>query len=60
MQVRWMMIGVIALCLVAGCSSSRVVVGPRPPAGYRAGGETVSGKACGFLLFSFINVSGDW
>lgn len=51
MQERWMMVVLIALCVVAGCSSQRVLVGPRPADGYRVGAETVNGMACGFLLF---------
>ena len=60
MQGRWMMVVLVALFLGAGCSSQRVLVGPRPPVGFQTGTETVEGKACGFLLFGFIPISGNW
>lgn len=37
----------------AGCSSRAVRVGMRPPADYR-GAETVSGSACGLLLWGVL------
>ena len=54
MQRRRTMSVLVGLCLLAGCSSQRVLVGPRPPLGYRTGEETVTGSGCGILIAGLI------
>ena len=45
-----------AVCLLEGCSSERVGLGPRPRQDYRAG-DTVQGSACGLLLFGIFPIN---
>jgi hypothetical protein len=48
-----MAVGLSGLAVLAGCSSGPVMVGPRPPASYRAE-QRAEGEACGFLIFGVI------